>query len=220
MTSRRRRRAAAAILLLVLAGGLAACRMVSSTGRTATETRPVSGFSAVQLDGSGEVAVRQTGAESVTIEAEEAVLHRVTAVVSGRTLRLGVRAGMGWSGANPIRYRVTVRSLDEVAVTGSGSVEVSDLSTPRLHADISGSGRITLAGSAETQSVDLSGSGVCDADALTGRTADVRVSGSGQVVVAVTDRLDATISGSGSVTYRGTPEVNQQITGSGRLIHR
>lgn len=47
------------------------------------------------------------------------------------------------------------------------------------------------------------------------------VSGSANVVVAVSRALDVHISGSATVTYRGDPpDVKQDISGSGRLVKR
>ncbi len=49
---------------------------------------------------------------------------------------------------------------------------------------------------------------------------DLHVSGSGEVVVAVSDELMIDISGSGSVTYIGDPKVEQEISGSGKVVGR
>ncbi len=71
-------------LLLVSSG----CSTVSGSGNVVTETRQVSGFNRIDLAGSGEVTIQQGDAESLTIEADDNVLPRLTSEVSNSTLKL------------------------------------------------------------------------------------------------------------------------------------
>jgi hypothetical protein len=58
---------------------------------------------------------------------------------------------------------------------------------------------------------------VLAADLVTNKC-DVRISGSGDVEINVTDELDASISGSGSVLYKGDPKkLNSHSAGSGKV---
>ena len=60
---------------------------------------------------------------------------------------------------SPIRYRVTVKDLTGVSLSGSGSVTAKGMQLRALRADISGSGTVNVSGSAVTQDIRLSGSG-------------------------------------------------------------
>ena len=66
-------------------------------------------------------------------------------------------------------------------VSGSGSIEMDSMSVREVEADVSGSGEITLKGSAEKSSYSVSGSGSIDASELTCRETNSSVSGSGSV---------------------------------------
>ncbi|MCK4409157.1 MAG: DUF2807 domain-containing protein, partial [Candidatus Eisenbacteria sp.] len=66
-----------------------------SDERTVTETRDVSGFDGVTLEGFGSVTVTQGVHTALTIEAAEDVMPRVTAKVKDGVLVLGLRKG-GW----------------------------------------------------------------------------------------------------------------------------
>jgi hypothetical protein len=68
---------------------LPACSVVTGSGQTESETREVSGFTRVDLSGSGEVTVVQGDVESLTVEADENVLPVLTSDVSDSTLKLG-----------------------------------------------------------------------------------------------------------------------------------
>ena len=187
----------------------------SGSGRVETATRQISGVTAVQLTGAGELTIEQTGSESLTIEADADVLPKLTSDVVDGTLVLGTRGSI--SSSRPIKYSLTVASLDGIEVTGSGTVRMSSVETDHLAVSISGSGDIDLAGRAESQVVKISGSGRYQAGDLESTTAEVHISGSGAAVVQVQDTLDVTVAGSGSVTYLGHPTVTQDVSGSGQV---
>ena len=199
---------------------LTACTIATGSGQTASESRDVTGFTRIQLTGSGEVTVRQSDEESLTIEADRKLLPRVTSEVSNETLVLGLKRNTISLASGTVRYDVGVRDLAGLSVSGSGDVTATDISTAALRVEISGSGRITTSGSADVQELDISGSGSYRGADLASKTARVRITGSGDADLVVSDALDVRISGSGSVTYSGDPQVTQQITGSGELIKK
>ena len=187
---------------------------------TVTETRPVSGVTGVELSTFGDLYLEQTGTESLTIEAEAGVLPQLTSDVSGGVLRLGVAPGTTVRTSRPVVYRLTVATLDSVAVTGAGDLAASNLRTGRLTVEVSGAGGAALAGAVDSQAVAVSGSGTYDGEDLQSATAEVTVEGTGDAVVRVSDRLDATVSGTGSVEYIGDPQVTTDISGVGSVEQR
>ena len=201
-------------VLLVLAG----CSVVSGSGQVKSETRQVSGFTGIELSGNGEVTIEQGETESLTIEADDNVLPALTSEVRDSVLELGTKPRTTVRTRNPIRYRVTLKDLTSIELSGSGSVSGADLQASALQVDISGSGTINLAGAADQQDVEVSGSGRYEAAQLPSRSATIEISGSGKATVAASDQLRVDISGSGTVTYSGDPAIDQDISGSGRLV--
>ena len=201
-------------VLFVLTG----CSVVSGSGQVKSEVREVSGFTGIELSGEGEVTIEQGEAESLTVEAEDNVLPVLTSEVNGSVLRLGTRPRTTLMTRNPIRYRVQLPNLTSISLSGSGSVSAENLQVNALQVDISGSGTMSLAGSADEQDVEMSGSGRYDAAGLRSRSVTLEISGSGNAAVAASERLRVDISGSGTVTYSGDPTVDQSVSGSGRLI--
>ena len=199
---------------------LSACSVVSGSGQVVTETRQVSGFTKIDLAGSGEVTVEQGDAESLTIEADDNVLPRLTSEVSDSTLKLDKKRGITINTKNPIRYRVTVKDLTGASVSGAGSVNAQGLTLQTLAVEISGSGTVDLSGSAVEQDIEVSGSGRYEAADLQSEKVTAEISGSGQVEVAVSRELTVDISGSGTVTYSGDPSVQQSVSGSGKVIKK
>ena len=200
--------------LLVLAG----CSVVSGSGQVESETRQVSGFTGIELSGIGEVTIEQGATEALTIEADDNVLPALTSKVEDSVLELGTKPRTTVRTRNPIRYRVTVKDLTSIELSGSGSVSGADLRANALRVDISGSGTVDLAGSADQQEVEVSGSGRYEAAELPSRSVTIEISGSGKATVAASEQLRVEISGSGTVTYSGDPQIDQSISGSGRLV--
>ena len=92
-----------------------------------TENREVSGFTGVQLTSIGDLRIEQTGTESLTIEAGADVLPQLTSDVSNGILELGLAPGTTIAKSRRIVYRLTVATLDSIAVSGAGDATASNL---------------------------------------------------------------------------------------------
>jgi hypothetical protein len=191
----------------------------SGSGKAATDTRSVSGFSSVEMSGSGELQIEQTGTESLTISADDNLLPYLTSDVLGGQLRLGMKNG-SFSPSSPVVYKLTVKNLNGIALSGSGSINGKALATDSMKIELSGSGEIMTAGSSDHMDVVVSGSGNFHGDGFKSKDARVEVDGSGSATVAASERLDVNINGSGSVEYIGDPMVNTSKHGSGSVSRR
>lgn len=196
---------------------MATSRRVGS-GILETQSRDVRGFSAVCLEGYGELVVRQTGTESLSVTAEDNLLPHLISRVEGDTLTLSVEPGVNVQPSKGIRYAVTVNRLSGISLPGSGTVSVDAVDSPELRVSLTGSGTISLDGVVGLQTVVLSGSGDYRASGLRSERASVTISGSAEASVAVTDSLDVTITGMGTVRYAGDPAVRKTIAGVGGVV--
>lgn len=217
------RRASFGVLLLalLLVGGCSSLPGgAAGSGTSKTETRSVTGFTSIELASSGDVQVKQTGTESLTVTAEDNLLPLLTSEVVDKVLKLGVKDNANLDAKQPITYQVTVRDLTGLDVAGTGSQTATDVKATTLRVRLAGSGSVTTSGSADAQDIQIAGSGAYHGSALTSRTATVNSAGSGAAELAVSDRLDVNIIGSGNVTYTGSPTVKQSMVGSGTLTKK
>jgi hypothetical protein len=233
------------IVIVTLGLAVAACdrlsfnagNTVKGSGNLKTETRRVSGFSAVTLQGSGSLTISVTGTESLTIEAEDNLLEYLTSDVSDGRLTLGTRPNTGIQATKGIKYMLTVKDLSDLqisgsgdavldtinassfnaVISGSGSMVINNITTSNFNFVLNGSGKVTVAGKADNLNIQIPGSGSFDGTGLDSKTATVGCSGSGNVIAKVSDTLNVTISGSGSVQYIGDPVVTKTIPGSGSV---
>jgi hypothetical protein len=208
-----------ATALILLVSGCGTVGVVGS-GKPATEVRSVNGFAAVELKGTGEVTVEQTGTESLTVTADDNLLQYLTSDVSDGRLTLGTKGTSGISPSTPVLYKISVKSLSELTLAGSGSMRGNKLSTDSLKMVIGGSGDISAEGVAERMEILIAGSGSYKGAGLQTRDAKVEILGSGGAVLAASEKLDVNITGSGSVEYIGDPKVTSRTLGSGSVKKR
>lgn len=200
-------------------GAVAPAPAVPQSGE-ASESRQVSGFTGVELTSIGDLHIEQTGTESLTIDADADVLPQLTSNVSDGVLELGVAPGTTVTTSRPVVYRLTVATLNSIAVSGRGDVTLSNLRADRLAVEVGGAGGATLAGTVDAQTVTISGTGHYDGEGLQSADATVTIGGAGKAVVRVSDRLDARVSGVGSVEYIGDPRVTKHTSGVGSVEQR
>ncbi|MGD8296012.1 MAG: head GIN domain-containing protein, partial [Desulfobacterales bacterium] len=196
----------------------------------------VSEFNKVHLKGSGNVFLSQGEEQSLIIKTDDNILPLIETDVSGKKLTIS----HGKHNLRPTVFEVfiTVKNIEDVAISGSGIVRGKDLfiadafyteisgsgdmdlevETGRLEAKISGSGSIHLSGKAEDYTVSISGSGEVKAFEVQAKNVSVKISGSGDCRVHAAESLVVKISGSGDVYYKGRPRIDTKISGSGSLI--
>jgi Putative auto-transporter adhesin, head GIN domain len=180
-----------------------------------SESREVSGFNEVELKGIGNLSIEQAESESLTVEADEDVIPKIRTEVKNNRLIISPRRNTSINTTEPINYKLTVKDLDALKVSGSGDVKAEGISTDDLAVTISGTGNIKISGKADSQDVEISGSGDYLAEDLESKEAKIDVGGSGSAIVNVSEELEAGVSGSGSVEYVGDPAVKQNVSGAG-----
>jgi hypothetical protein len=206
------------------------------SGIVVTEGRSVESFDRVVLTGIGDVTIVQGDQESLEIEAEDNVIPFIRTNVRNGILEIGFDR-KSIIPTKPIKFRLTMRSvrgLDtngvsniqsneiatdrlEVSISGTGSVNIRDLTAEELTIIVSGAGNCTLEGTVDQQRITLSGAGNYDGENLESSETDITITGLGKVTVWATNNLNVTISGTGGVDYYGNPQVRQQISGLGRV---
>jgi hypothetical protein len=210
---------------------------VQGSGIAAEEERPVGSFQAVAFAIPGTLMIRQDGAESLHIEADDNVLpHVLTEVRDGRLvirsearrldsqtpIRVTLSADRLESIENAASGRIEATALQanslSLTVAGSGRTYVEHLEVDLLRARVAGSGHLRVSGEARRQEVTLAGSGDLDGRELQSAEARVNIAGSGSATLTVHDELEANLLGSGSLRYFGSPRINSRTVGSGRIV--
>ena len=230
-----------ACILILCAATLGACTVtigdtVRGSGNVTSEDRPVSGISGVALTTVGELIIEMGDQESLRIEAEDNLLQYFQTTVSGGVLTIETEPGVSINARKPVRYFLTVKSMESIRTSSSGNVSATALDTGNLTVEITSSGEVELAslaasslevrlsssgnlsirgGQVTAQEVKVSSSGDYEAGDLRSSSATVDLSSSGSATIWVSDSLDANLSSSGNLKYYGSPSADVNASSSG-----
>ena len=235
-------------LLPVLAIGLlifSACEKsticIKGNNKTATKTIEMNAFEGVELDGSFNVEIHQGTEYLVEATGDENIIDLLQTDIKNGICMLDLKRGCYKN--YKLTVYVTLPSLENVVLAGSGNIIVNDFKNQtELKTALSGSGNITLydfenastmffsiAGSGNIDcrrdirnvknlEIEIEGSGNYNGYQIFANNAVAKIGGSGNIKLTTIDNLEAIIDGSGTIRYRGNPTVYQKITGSGSII--
>jgi hypothetical protein len=217
------------------------CNKVKGKGDVVSETRNITGFTAISLAMEGDLYFTPDSVYSIEIQAQQNILDVIEAPVEGGKLVLKIQDHTVLGKHDAIRIYIHAFSISDLDVSGSGNITVgSVMDQPNVQYNISGSGNITInevkskqldgrisgsgtiigsSGTSDYSSLTISGSGNLDFSGVMTDSVYVTISGSGDVSAYAVKYLDVTISGSGNVRYNGNPIINQHISGSGSVTH-
>lgn len=231
------------VLLLLSAVTLSAFSLnnynerVKGSGTIKNETRTEGIFRSIKTSGSYNVYITQGTKHDIRIEADDNLLPLIVTKVSGGDLEIYTKKGYEIKPSKTINIYVTLEQLDELSSSGSGGfystgklkggkVKFSfsgstktdvDLDANDLQIEVSGSSHLNLKGNIPTTRYDVSGSADVEALDLVADNAEINISGTGKLDVAVQKKLNVNVSGMGKVRYKGSPVINQSSSGMAKV---
>jgi len=226
--------------LLLSACSIVGFNMTRGSGTLTTQSRDVSSFDAVQINGAGELLIIQGETESLEIQAEDNIIDELTSDVQENTLVLGYRDSFLRNTIIPterITYTLTMTELSQVTINGAASMDIDSLETgslaliingagnisinqllaDNLNVEISGTTTIEIGGQTSQQTVTIDGAGNYRADDLQTNSTTININGLGNATVWATETLNISIDGGGNLRYYGLPNVTQEINGVGDI---
>ena len=190
---------------------------IVGSGNLVSQEREVSSFDRINNNGIINIELNQGDSQFVEITADDNVIDRVrTEVVNGELL-----VYLDGDSFRDIRINavITTNSIKGIRNIGTGDVSASNiLGNEDFTLYNSGTGTITLEGSANSLDVYNEGSGDIKAFEFPVDVAEVQLIGSGNCEVHCTDSMNVFIDGSGNVYYKGQPGIQVSIEGSGKVI--
>ena len=204
------------------------------------ENRNVGDFDEISMSISADLYLTQGSKNEVIIEADEELLEKIITDVRDDGLVIKFEKWYNYRSIGKINVYVTVKDIEKLiisgsgeitaktpiksdelklVVTGSGSINIDDLTVNEVGSFISGSGDIRMKGKSKAERLDatVTGSGDIFASNIEFDNADLTITGSGSIRVNITNELEATITGSGRIYYKGNPIIDANITGSGKI---
>ena len=209
---------------------------VKAEGIVSSEILDLGRIDGIDLAIPATVFISQGEEQEVEIEAQDDVINQISTTVRGGIWTIEYDRCV--KNESSIRIYITVKDLTsvdisgsgeilsqgtlivddlDVGITGSGDIDLA-LEADDIDAKISGSGSIRFDGTADALNINITGSGDFQCFNLEARKASIKISGSGDAEMWVTEELDVDIAGSGDVFYKGSPSLNVSVSGSGGVV--
>lgn len=232
------------ILIAILAIGFTACingqirKTVYGNGDVIKKERSAGKFSGIKVSTGIDVYLKQTGNESIIVEADENLHEYIKTEIRDGILNIYSDANI--RKAESKRVYVTMDEIRSIRTSSAGDVigqtpvktdklELSassagninlEVYVKEIEADISSSGDMTLNGTADFLNVNLSSAGNLKAFELQVREADISASSAGDADISVSEKLTARASSAGDINYRGNPKYIDAHSSSAGGVHR
>ena len=209
---------------------------MKSTGEIIFEDRAVQSITDIEVYNNVNVIITQNTFSSVTVEAGENLIGKVTTIMHGDTLVIRNENKCNWvrSYKHEITAHVTVKDLRKInhwgygkissantiqsnglsiSINGSGDVELN-INVPYCFSDMHKSGDLILKGYAGTSGLWASGNNWIRCEELKTDTTFIESRTTGDCFVNASSRFQALLGGTGDIYYSGDPaDVETEITG-------
>ena len=215
---------------------------LEGNGVITTENRSVSSFTTVNNASEFDVIIEYSANATISVKADENLQQYIRTYVQNGELILETDQDRCLQPQEPIAVTVYCPYLESVILSGSGDIDMYDITsdylnltlsgsgdinasniiaTNSLEMNLGGSGDITIDGKAANAQYYLTGSGDIHGEMMRADKCSIVLSGSGDVYTYVYTSLKIVLSGSGNVYYYGDPEeIEQRVTGSGVVIKK
>jgi hypothetical protein len=193
---------------------------ITGSGKVVTESRSVSGFNSLVVNGAGKVFIDRTGTESLAITTDDNMLPYIVTQVRDGKLTIEFKSNVVPNSLTDLTFRLTVKDLQAIEVNGAVALEGKGIEASQMAVNVSGAGAVKLDGKVDQLTVTISGSGAHNSENMECKRATVTNNGVGTAVVRVSDELNATINGVGFIEYIGSPKVTKGGYGLGVVNQR
>jgi hypothetical protein len=227
------------VVVLLLAGcTVPFTTQITGAGPVVTKEYDLARFTAVAASSAFQVEITQSATYSVAVTVNENLVESLDVSVSGDTLRIGLKPGVGLRGAATMKAKVTMPELSGLNLSGATRTTVTgfnsnlalngevsgastlrgDLACGNANFDVSGASKVELQGSAYDLKVKASGASTADLGSFTSRDTAVDASGASRVTVAASGSLVVEASGASTVRYVGEPTKLKENTSGASTV--
>lgn len=231
------------LLIISITLGISFCtngqirRTVTGNGDVVKKERKAGNFDGLRVSSGIDVYLKQTGNESIVVEADENLHEYIITEIKNGVLHVYSDANirraemkrvyvtmdkinsLKTSSAGDIIGETPVKTDNlELAASSAGDIKL-EVYAKEIEINISSSGDITLTGEADMLDASLSSAGDLNAYGLDVREADVSASSAGDADINVSERLTARASSAGDINYRGNPKYVDAHSSSAGGVH-
>ena len=210
---------------------------VTGSGIIKSETRAANGFTGIALSVPAVAEIVQGSSEGIVIETDDNILPLIETVIEDSKLKIRFKDRNMSVSTKTLKMTINVKTIESLAVAGSGDlraaklqagklktsiagsgdVRITSLDTDTLSISIAGSGNFAAGGKANSVEAKIAGSGDLKIGTLASGNVRVKIAGSGNATVWAKESLTLSVAGSGDVSYYGDAKLKQSVAGSGNV---
>lgn len=212
-------------------------RRIKGSGNVITQTRNISGFTAIDAGGAMNVFVRQDSAFSVKVEADDNLQQHVIVEEDNGVLHVHQENNTNLQATGDLKVYVTLPVIKDLQATGASTIVGENTFTgqdlnvaisgasraelkldyPNLSAEVTGASTGIFSGKAKDVKFTATGSSHLNCYDLFSETAIVEATGASEAKVFASVKLDAQASGASNVKYKGEATVNKDVSGASNV---
>ncbi len=227
-------------LVLLMTGSQVTAQTITGSRNPVSETRQLTGFDGVEAGGAFTVYLTQGSEYRVEVVADDNLIDHVETNVARGVLAIRMRPRVNLRRYKTLEVHITAPSFsslnasgacdivatntlqgEELKIRASGASDIKmDLKVAYLDVTCSGASDATFSGQAQTIEARFSGASDLKAKTLTCGTLHLRMSGSSDALMSVTEEVSGRLSGSSDLTIVGRPLIDVKTSGSSSVITR
>jgi len=189
---------------------------VHGRGLLRTEFRTTTPFTRLDSRIKADIRIVRSKIRNISITAQENIIPLIDLTERNGTLCISTGAYQ-FTSDSAIKITIYIPEIEEICLSGSGSI-FSEY--PCGSIKIPGDGTISCMGNTSQVSVDISGNGRINLEAVKLKNCFVNITGTGVVTINSSNKLEVIIPGTGTVFYTGNPEIRSSISGNGQVVAR
>jgi hypothetical protein len=180
----------------------------------------VEDFENISLFGPINLRIKQGPEISVIVDAEPEIFTQLSYEVKNNMLEIGFKENVTCFETDyGVWVNVTLPNLKDIYQSGVSEIRSDgDLILSQLQLNVSGTATIELSGQVDHQSIVSSGVVNASNFALLTKNTTIDVSGTADIELSCSDKLDIEVDGAAYIYYKGNPTISQDASGTLELI--
>lgn len=193
---------------------------VKGSGEVFTKTLQFKGINAVELATIGDMYIEFGNKEELTIKAEDNIIDYFEIEMIGETLRIDLKEKISLRPSKPIKYYLTVKSLESLATTSAGDIIAPDFDGDKLKVKVSSAGDIELGNlNINDLEITMSSAGDVTFKTFNGDQIDVSISSAGDLhadkIIAEEAEIVLRSAGDARINYLAVKSLDVSISSAG-----
>ncbi|MDZ4711835.1 MAG: head GIN domain-containing protein [bacterium] len=211
---------------------------VKGNGNIIKETKTVSPFTSIKMEGVLNVFLSQGTSENIIVEADQNLMSYIETYVIGSQLVINTKEEVEIKSSTKMNVYVTLVDINSIEISGVGNMitdsklklgnltlvssgvgdVVLNLDCSNLKADINSVGNVELTGTVRNVEIDNNGVGNVKAFDLMANVLKIQNNGVGNAEVNSAGEIYIDLNGIGNVSYKGDAIVKMlNVNGMGKV---